>query len=86
MPSFLLGGGEGGGGGGLNFLPSFQKWGLDRTCFLEEVAGNEGWLFSGVGYNFSTKNKLKSAIFLMTKKVYKQECFAIWYLLKWGTS
>ena len=30
------------GGGGVEPLPSFQKWGLTGSQFLEGVAGKEG--------------------------------------------
>ena len=64
-PRFLL-------GGVLNFLPNFQKGGLDKTLiFREDLVGKGGDLF-GWGEGGVTnlqKNKLKSEIFNKEKSL-----------------
>ena len=52
-PRFLL-------GGVLNFLPNFQKGGLDKTLiFREDLVGKGGDLFEGGGGYKFTKKKTK---------------------------
>ena len=61
-------------GGGLILPSNFKKGVLTETQFLEGVAGKDGVVFFRGGCNFLTKKHLEC---LMTKKVYKQECFAL---------
>ena len=69
-PPFLLWGR----GGGLILPSNFKKGVLTETQFLERVAGKDGVVFFRGGCNFLTKKHLEC---LKTKKVYKQECFAL---------
>ena len=60
----------------LNLLPNFQKGGggLTASQLLERFAGNKGLTFFRGLQFLRTKRNLKH---LMTKKVYKQNYFAL---------